>query len=946
MNKRYFKPIIAALLLLLAQGRVTAQEVGGFTFSHIGQAEGMHSQRVYGIVQTSDGALWWSTKNDVERYNGVTIKHYTLGDPDIFSDYAGRRIKLYNHFDGNVKAPETSRLMAYDNKGRIFDYDEAHDKFVLEADVRTKQHELTDLNDVLKTDKGLWLATNLGVFFLHGDSLLPVVKGYYANCLIRTDKSLLLCTRQGVLEYRQSLQEVPRANAPLKTIVPYDVESGYFDPIYNKVWLGGYSSGIRVLTADGKAATGYQEKEIGITHNPVRVIYPYDMHTMLVGIDGLGVYKVSRRQQASENYTATLLFNANEGPNGVLHGNGIYALVRDIWGNIAIGSYSGGIDIARPVGTTVDLFQHVPHNQQSLLNDHVNCVIQAPSGKLLMGTDNGVSIFDLKNRTWQHACLGTVVLSMCQSPRGTILAATYGQGVLELTENGGSKVLYSTANGSLQDDHVFKVMYDRDGNLWMGGLDGDLVQLTANGPRYYPVHYVKDMLQLPDGRIVIGTTYGIRLIHPVTGKTTELAYTPTNDNGEEVKDVNRFVHTLYLHDNKELWIGTDGGGIYIYNPTTKQCRQLTTKNGLPSNFVNTIYRDTKGRVVIATEQGLSFADPKNPARIIGVNYCYGVDREYVSRAAINLDNGYMVLGSTTGALVINPNHIQEIDYTAKLYLTGVNCGDNNDDDFKERIHEQLRHHKLELPYSQRTFELFFESINLRNQSDIGYQYRVDKGKWSTIFPQQYIRFTSMEPGKHHLMLRSVSRTCGAVLDEVSLTIRIGYPWWNTWWMWCIYIILLLLLFYGAWHVYQLHDKYMRLVVDNLNRSSAAMPLSLDNPDGPEIAENPDAPEDESNQFISQATKLVIDNISDSEFTIDRLCREMAMSRTLFYVKLKSYTGKSPQDFMRIIRLERAASLLRNGRNVTDAAALAGFDNPKYFSTVFKKYFGVSPSKYQ
>ena len=73
---------------------------------------------------------------------------------------------------------------------------------------------------------------------------------------------------------------------------------------------------------------------------------------------------------------------------------------------------------------------------------------------------------------------------------------------------------------------------------------------------------------------------------------------------------------------------------------------------------------------------------------------------------------------------------------------------------------------------------------------------------------------------------------------------------------------------------------------------------------------------------------------------------MAMSRTLFYVKLKSYTGESPQDFIRIIRLERAASLLRNGRSVTDAAALSGFDNPKYFSTVFKKYFGVSPSKYQ
>ena len=71
-----------------------------------------------------------------------------------------------------------------------------------------------------------------------------------------------------------------------------------------------------------------------------------------------------------------------------------------------------------------------------------------------------------------------------------------------------------------------------------------------------------------------------------------------------------------------------------------------------------------------------------------------------------------------------------------------------------------------------------------------------------------------------------------------------------------------------------------------------------------------------------------------------------MSRTLFYVKLKSYTGKSPQDFIRVIRLERAAVLLRNGSTVTDTASLTGFDNPKYFSTVFKKYFGVTPSKYR
>ena len=105
-------------------------------------------------------------------------------------------------------------------------------------------------------------------------------------------------------------------------------------------------------------------------------------------------------------------------------------------------------------------------------------------------------------------------------------------------------------------------------------------------------------------------------------------------------------------------------------------------------------------------------------------------------------------------------------------------------------------------------------------------------------------------------------------------------------------------------------------------------------------------EDGGKEFVDKATQLIVEHLSKSDFNIDQLCREMAMSRTLFYVKLKSFTGKSPQDFIRIIRLERAASMLRNGYNVTDAAALTGFDNPKYFSTVFKKYFDVSPSKYQ
>ena len=103
------------------------------------------------------------------------------------------------------------------------------------------------------------------------------------------------------------------------------------------------------------------------------------------------------------------------------------------------------------------------------------------------------------------------------------------------------------------------------------------------------------------------------------------------------------------------------------------------------------------------------------------------------------------------------------------------------------------------------------------------------------------------------------------------------------------------------------------------------------------------PQDQA--FVEKATRLVLDNLSDTDFTIDRLCREMAMSRTLFYDKLKTLTGQGPQDFMRLIRLEQAAMFLKQGDSVLDVSVKAGFVNVKYFSTVFKKHFGVSPSKY-
>ena len=100
------------------------------------------------------------------------------------------------------------------------------------------------------------------------------------------------------------------------------------------------------------------------------------------------------------------------------------------------------------------------------------------------------------------------------------------------------------------------------------------------------------------------------------------------------------------------------------------------------------------------------------------------------------------------------------------------------------------------------------------------------------------------------------------------------------------------------------------------------------------------------EFMEKVLAVMDKSCADPLFQVDDLCREVAMSRTAFYNKLKAVTGKAPNDFIRIFRLERAAELLSSGGlTVTEAADRVGFSDPKYFSSCFRRHFGVSPSKY-
>ncbi|MFT3994017.1 MAG: two-component regulator propeller domain-containing protein [Dysgonomonas sp.] len=101
------------------------------------------------------------------------------------------------------------------------------------------------------------------------------------------------------------------------------------------------------------------------------------------------------------------------------------------------------------------------------------------------------------------------------------------------------------------------------------------------------------------------------------------------------------------------------------------------------------------------------------------------------------------------------------------------------------------------------------------------------------------------------------------------------------------------------------------------------------------------------KFVKKAVSIVEENISNTEFLVEDLCKEMGMSRVYFYKKILALTDKSPSEFIRFIRLKRAADLLEKSQlYVNEIAFQVGFNDPKYFRKYFKAEFGVTPNEYK
>jgi signal transduction histidine kinase/ligand-binding sensor domain-containing protein/CheY-like chemotaxis protein/AraC-like DNA-binding protein len=747
-----------------------------FDIRHLGYSEGLSSQRVFSIVEDQHSAIWISTKIGIDRYNGQVVKSYTLPGNLHYGDMAGRRLRLL--YDPNYG------LWAYDHTGRIFQFSTKDDAFELKLSLGEAIGGEIILNKLFMDNKGcLWMGLSKGLYKKEKNgSIVTVLANHYVNDIVADSASVYAGTSTGVVQ----LDPLQQANWLVKD---KDVQTLYFHYRTRELWIGTFNSGLWVLNLNDVSLLPLKGQSFGFL-NPIRAITAYNDQTLLVGIDGGGVYSVDLPSKKSQ-----LLMSTEDSTDIYLRGNGIYAVTTDRQGNIWIGSYSGGVSVAIRSSYSTRILKHERANRNSVTNNTINSIEESASGELWFATDNGISILNESENIWHHVLEGTVVLTLCRVQSGNIWAGTYGDGVYLLNQKGQQLQHLTQQQGALTTNYIFSIRQDLDGDIWVGGHNGWLMLLDKEGrhKQTFDIKWIHSIEIIDRDQVGVATVNGFYLVNKATNTVKSYASFPEFQH----QNASAYIISMLFNQDQTVWLGTEGGGLNLYNLNTGKTRTFTTSEGLPSDDVYSLQKDAHGRLWMSTGKGLALMENQ---KVSNLNYLGDIDKEYNKSSFARLSDGRFAYGSTDGVVLVKPEAIGQTNYKAPLRLTGLSIGHlgtEKDRNTHQSIYNMMVSGFVELPYQYNSFAIHFESINHRFQRDISYEHILEgyDKSWSTSSADGNLRYTNVAPGTYQLKVRNLRRSNGEIIEEKTLLLTVAQPWWNSWWAWILYLTLAGTIFY-------------------------------------------------------------------------------------------------------------------------------------------------------
>jgi signal transduction histidine kinase/CheY-like chemotaxis protein/ligand-binding sensor domain-containing protein len=722
---------------------------------------GISTRSVVSLCRDGNGFVWASSKTGVLRLSGGDCRIYQL--PYRTADVV--HVKL---------ACRHTLVIACSGNGQFFRYNALHDRFDFMFDLRTlagaarvsRCSLLIDAHDVL------WIASDLGLHRYAGGELTLVSDAPDVQCAWY-DSRHLLTTRAGGVWLVDVLTATDSCLYEAGSFPPFDVSRLFYDAEARRLWIGTVAGGLFYYdVAQGVVARPPVEAFPG---QPVLAIEANSDSTLLVGIDGQGIWELNR---AGDRVTAVYKEDADDPAS--LRGDGVYDILYDRPHNrVWVCTVSGGVSFFEQSSPPVTRLRHRAGDPNSLSNDNVNQVIEDSRGNLWFATNNGVSRLDVARDRWtafyrNKQEQAQVFLSLCEDDRGRIWAGTYSSGVYVMDGKSGRELAhYSTAGRDSvpANDFVFDIYRDSRGDIWMGGSQGDIIRYCAEEDRFrtYPFHPIGMFAELAPGRILMACSYGLLALDAQSGQSEVLL------GGYLLQDM--------LVADGAAWMCTDGAGLLRFDLAGREVERFTVRTGLPSNHANSIAQ-AGGYLWIGTENGLCRFSPGDGTAVTYASLWPLSNVSFNRDAHCLLRSGQLVFGTNEGAVIFDPSTLRQSPARGRIFLQDLTVSGRS-------VREETAPAPGVPPDSLQEITLHYHRNNLTAEllplgtatGDARFSWMMEglDADWSLPSVHRTPAYSHIPPGRFMLKIRMYDSSLSQVVAERRLAVRVIPPFWRAGW---------------------------------------------------------------------------------------------------------------------------------------------------------------------
>lgn len=429
--------------------------------------------------------------------------------------------------------------------------------------------------------------------------------------------------------------------------------------------------------------------------------------------------------------------------------------------------------------------------------------------------------------------------------------------------------------------------------------------------------------------------------------------------------------------------GPGGSVLQGFDTHFRQWRQLLTSE----YFMHTLTLTPTGMLYLTTPDGYLHIDPATGQRhsFSDLRLPDGsVLTTGVNTVCLDREGGFWLGTYSTGLLYTSPlsglfdTHALDIEVhpiLTTIYLHGQPLQVNAAYDGRTLLNVAPPYAEyLVFSHQQNSLAFQFATMNYVRPRSTCYRYRFsgdESNQWHTLSADSvgrlvddkgifYLPLVSLSPG--HYTLEVMASTNPDRWDETDIRrieFTIEHPWWQTTTAYLLYLLLLVAIVVAAFRLYRRHlqrrsrEAMLLLRIQNLveqvnqyEHAEAMVVLGPGNDLEQDAADVEPEPTPQEKAFMARATQLVEQHLSTPQYGVEQLAADLCMERTGLYKKLTALIEQSPVVFIRSIRLQRAAHLLRQGElSVADVAVRTGFSSTSYFSKCFQREFGCKPSEY-